>query len=289
MSVEIVKVTPEHVPALGKICFEAFGALQDRHGVQKDFETVDVATMVVGMFASRPDVAGFMAVQGGTPIGSNFILMSDAAAAVGPITVSPGTQARGVGRQLMDAVMDEAKRRGISRVRLQQEAINTASMSLYTKLGYDWREGTTLLDTSRMRPTTSPDAVIRPATEKDLPAIDRISTRQYHTSRVNECAVMLKGGFPGAVLERRGSVEGYCFPGFLGHGFAATATDLSALIGAAAASAPPPFQRMIIPLGQHELHRRLLEAGARAIKHFNYMTVGEWKTPTGAWAPSIGC
>ena len=290
MAAKIVPVRPDHIPALAKICFEAFGALQDRHGVERDFDSVETSEMVVGMFGSRPDVAGFAAEENGELLGSNFIMFADPVASVGPITVAPGTQARGVGKALMLAVMEEARKRGVAQVRLQQEAINTASLSLYTKLGFDWRDGCALVKIGGMAAVPpAAGATIRAATGDDLEAIDRISSRQFHATRRGECGVMLKMGFPTAVLVRGGEVRGYHFPGFLGHGFAETAADLAALIAHSARHAPPPFQKVLVPLSQNELHRTLLGHGARTVKLFNYMTVGPFTPPGGAWVPSIGC
>ncbi|MEK6702962.1 MAG: GNAT family N-acetyltransferase [Planctomycetota bacterium] len=287
MSITIRPVRADDIPTLAEICFEAFGTLQDRHGVERDFDSVQTAGMVVGMFASRPDFAGFVAQDGsGRVLGSNFLQMSDAVAGVGPITIRPGEQSRGVGRELMEAVLDEARRRGIERVRLQQEAINTASLSLYTKLGFDWRAACSLM---RLAPGAREDARMRPVTEADLGSIGEISERQYGHSRVNEVRGFLAIGLPGFVLRREGGGDvGYYFAGFLGHGFAQTPEDLADLVVFTARHSPPAIMKAIVPLGQHELHRRLLERGCRTLKLFNYMTVGPWEEPRGAWIPSVG-
>jgi ribosomal protein S18 acetylase RimI-like enzyme len=293
--ISIRPVRPDDIPALGRICFDAFGTLQDRHGVPRDFDSPDVATMVVGMFASRPDFAGFAAADSdGTLLGSNFLMFSDAgafardgrgAAAVGPITIAPSAQSRGVGRLLMLAVLEEAKRRGIERVRLQQEAINTASLSLYTKLGFDWREACGLVS---LAPGEKDDPRARPITERDLGFIDAISKRQYHHSRVNEVAGFIKGGMPGFILARDGRDVGYYVPGFLGHGFAETPADLADLVSHTSRHSPPMFLRALLPFGQHELHRLLMARGCRLLKMFNYMSVGPWEAPSGAWMPGVG-
>lgn len=285
MSIEIVPVVPQHVPELASICYEAFGRLQDRHGVERDFDSVHTAEMVVGLFAGRPDFAGFAALSGGKLVGSNFISFSDPVAGVGPITVHPDVQAAGVGRALMRAVLDEAGRRGVSMVRLQQEAINTASLSLYTKLGFDWREACALM---RCAPAERDDQRIAPVTEGDLPEIDRLSSRHYHHTRRGEVEGFLKIGLPGVLMRRDGRTVGYYFASFIGHGFAETADDLAALIGQCARIAPPHFHKVLIPLSQHALHRNMLATGGRTVKLFNYMTVGEYRTPLGAWVPSIG-
>lgn len=293
MSVTIRPVRPDDVPTLGRICFDAFGALQDRHGVPRDFDSVDIATMVVGMCASRPDIAGFVAEDRGQMLGSNFLWCSDAdgaamkdgVAGVGPITIHPGAQSRGVGRALMLAVLEEAARRGIRKVCLQQEAINTTSLSLYTKLGFDWREAVSLM---ALAPAPADDPRISPVTPDDLPAIGEISARHFGASRRNEAAAYAPIGMPGFILRKRGTPTGYVFPGFLGHGFAESPEDMAALVGHAARHAPPMFHRMLVPLSQNDLHRRLMAAGCRSMKLFNYMSHGPYHPPTGAWLPCIG-
>lgn len=284
---------PDDVPAIARICLDAFGALQDRHAVERDFDSLDTTTMVMSMLCARPDFVGVVAEQDGRPVGSNFLQVSDATphggvAGVGPITVDPAAQSRGVGRALMLAVMDAAKERGLARVRLMQEAINTTSLCLYTKLGFDWRECCLLMRAPALPAT--PDPRVRPLTDADLPALDAISRRYYHHSRVNECAAALNGPFGGVGLADApgGPLVGYHFPGFFGHGFAPDAERLALLTAHSGAALPPRMRKCIVPLGEHALHRALLDRGARAVKMFNSMTTGEYTRPTGAWIPSIG-
>ena len=287
MPITIRPVTPADVSTLARICYDAFGTLQDRHGVERDFDSVETAAMMVGLFASRPDFAGFVAIDSDskTILGSNFIQFSDPVAGVGPITIDPAKQAGGVGKALMLAVMNEAKRRGVTQVRLMQESINTTSLSLYTKLGFDWRECCSLM---RPAAASADDPRCRPITENDLPSIDTISRRHYGSTRVNEVAGLLKIGLPGFILRRDGRDTGYSFIGFIGHGFAETDADLADLIAHTTRHAPPHFHKLILPLGQCELHRMLMSRGGRTIKMFNYMTTGQYARPTGAWIPSIG-
>lgn len=287
MPISIIPVAPEHFPALASICYRAFGTLQERHGVEKDFDSVETAGMVIGLFGSRPDFAGFAARDDATGklLGSNFLQFSDPVAGVGPITIDPDDQSRGLGRRLMRAVLDEAARRGIAQVRLMQECINTASLSLYTKLGFDWRECCVMM---RIEPAATDDPRIRPLTAEDLPAVDRLSTAQYGSTRVNEIAALLKIQFPGFVLDEGRGVAGYFVPGLIGHGFATRDEHLAALITHAGRHAPPMFHKFLLPLGEHNLHRLLLDARCRTIKMFNYMTTGPYERPTGAWVPSIG-
>jgi predicted N-acetyltransferase YhbS len=291
-TVKIVPAHQDHAAEIARICFEAFGTLQDRHGVARDFASTDVTSMVVGMMLSRPDVAGFTAIDAasGRILGSNFLLFSDAVAGIGPITVDPTVQARGVGRELMLAVMNEAKRRNIVQVRLLQECINTASLSLYTKLGFDWRDSCALMDpatASTAGSGVSAVGKIREMTEADLDAVEAISKRQYHSSRRNEVATALAMHFPAFVIESSGRVSGYYLPGMLGHGFAETHGQLAELIVHAGKNTPEMFHRVLVPLSENDLHRELLNRGCRTVKLMSYMTTGPFTPPVGAWVPCI--
>lgn len=278
-----VRKSDTHV--LAQICFDAFGALQDRHRIARDFEAVEVAQMFLGMFIEREDVAGFVAVEGGEILGSNFIMFADPVAGVGPITVRPDVQSRGIGRLLMQAVIDEARRRDWARVRLMQEAVNTTSLSLYTRLGFDWKCAVAIM---QPQPAAQDDPEIRALAATDLPAVDEISTAQFGTSRRNDVGKILQYQFPAFALIRNGTLVGYFIPGYLGHGFAASNSDMARLIAHAMRHTPAGMNRVLLPLSQGNLHRKLMADGARTLKLMNYMAIGPYETPSGAWLPSIG-
>ena len=69
--------------------------------------------------------------------GSNFLLRPDEVGAVGPVSVDPGLQAKGLGRALMEDVLRHARDSGTGKVRLMQDAFNAVSLSLYASLGFD--------------------------------------------------------------------------------------------------------------------------------------------------------
>src|ERR1700681_952590 len=135
--VQLVPAEPQHVPELGRICYEAFKDIADRHGFAPDFPSVQVARTVIGMLVERKDCYGVAAIVNGEMAGSNYLSLTDAVAGVGPITVDCAFQGRDLGRALMQDVIDYARRNNIKRVRLLQDAFNTASISLYASLGFD--------------------------------------------------------------------------------------------------------------------------------------------------------
>lgn len=286
MALELVPVKEPHVRELARICHEAFGSFHDRHQTPRDFPTPEVAAMVLGMMVKRPDFYGVAALLDGKLVGSNFLQFSDPVAGVGPITVDPKCQARGIGRALMRAVIDEARRRAIAQVRLLQEAINTTSLSLYTSLGFDWRDSVAVLDIVSSK---EQDNTVRAITASDLAACDAVCVRNYRNSRRNEVAAALEWKFPGFLREREGRVTGYLLPGFFGHGVAESEDDMLALVGQSAGRVPPPFMRVLLPLSQAGIYRRALGAGCRTVKVMSYMTIGPFETPRAVWLPSIGC
>jgi ribosomal protein S18 acetylase RimI-like enzyme len=63
-----------------------------------------------------------------------------AIAGIGPITIDPTVQNRGIGSALMGDCMARAAERRFPGVRLLQAGYHTRSLSLYTKLGFVTRE-----------------------------------------------------------------------------------------------------------------------------------------------------
>ncbi|MCP9793603.1 GNAT family N-acetyltransferase [Vulcanococcus limneticus Candia 3F8] len=286
MALELIPLQPEHVPELARICHDAFASLHDRHGVPRDIADVDTAEMILSHVAGRPDYTGVVAVLDGRPVGSNFLLHADPIAGVGPITVDPALQSRGVGRELMRWVLGEAERRGIRATRLFQEAINTTSLALYSRLGFAWR-GTA----AAMQPTAAPadDPAIRPLSAADLVEVRRLSAAAYGFSRAGDAAGLLAGGIPGFGRERDGRLVGYRIVSLFGHAAAETEDDLLALIAHSARHVPAPMAVFLCPLHHTDLFRRALEAGHRTLKQLSYMSYGEYAEPPGVYLPSIQC
>src|SRR5690242_5240841 len=96
---------PADTKELARICFEAFGTIDDHHRFPRDFPVVEVAEQVIGNWISHPSIWGVLAERSGRILGSNFLDERDPIRGVGPITVDPEAQDAGVGRQLMRAVI----------------------------------------------------------------------------------------------------------------------------------------------------------------------------------------
>lgn len=290
-AVTLVPATEPLIPELARICHEAFSALHDRHAVPRDVPDVETGSLIVGMTATRPDYVGVAAMLDGRVIGSNFLTFADEVAGVGPITVDPACQARGVGRVLMQWAVDEARRRDIRQTRLFQEAVNTTSLSLYTALGFEWRDTAPLM---QARPAERDHPRVRPMTPADLPAVEQISRAAYGHSRAGDAAALLQAGLPAFVyLDDADRPAAYLITTLFGHaGADPTRLPDRALLDLAAHAArhaPEPMARFLCPLSRENLFRQALAEGHRTIKVFNYMSLGAWTPAPGAYFPSIQC
>src|SRR5829696_1416204 len=284
MTIELVPAEPQHVLELGSICFEAFKKIQDRACGTRDLPTVEIAQQVLGMLVEREDFYSVSALDNGRLVGSNFLSLMDPVAGVGPVTVDPSYQGQGLGRILMQDVIEYAQRNNIEQVRLMQDSFNVASLSLYACLGFDVKVPVAFIQTA---PLAEADDSVRPITETDLPAIEELSERIYKNSRRNEVAAAALYGFAALLRERHGRITGYLLPGIFGHGVAETEEDALALVGEAARRLPPEIARFFCPLTESSFYRRALKADCRVIKVMNYMTLGAYEQPDEVWMPSV--
>ncbi len=63
MALELVPAKPEHVPELGRILYEAFKDISDRHGFPPDAGSVGFGRMVTGMMVQQEEIFGVAAMR----------------------------------------------------------------------------------------------------------------------------------------------------------------------------------------------------------------------------------
>lgn len=288
MPLELIPAESSHFEHLSRICHLAFDSLHLRHNVSRDVPSEEVGRLIIGGVLHRPDYIGVVAVEDGRILGSNFLLLADEVCGVGPITVDPTVQAKGVGRKLMQWVIDEARRRRgtAAHVRLFQEAVNTTSLSLYTSLGFNWRDSGALM---HPKPAEVADPAVRPMVASDLPHVERLSTVHYGFSRAKDAARLLDMQFPAFVRERGGKVVAYQIATLFGHASAESNDDLLVLASQTARHIPPPMAVVIVPMSQTALFRSALNSRFRVAKVLNYMSLETFRPFSGPSFPSIQC
>lgn len=285
MAIEIRSMRPEDAETCGRICYEAFKGIAEKHDFRKDFPVPEAAIDLMRMLVGRADVFSVVAESDGQVIGSNHLAESDAIRAVGPITVDPNAQAKGAGRMLMEAVIERG--RSAPGIRLLQDAFNTASLSLYASLGFDVKEPVVLIE-GALKGDMPADFEVRPLNESDYARCAQLCRSVHGFDRVNELKHTPPMPNPFVAL-RDGRITAYISaPQFwaVNHGVAETERDMQALlIGASNQCEQLSF---ILPTRQTDLFRWLLKQGMRVIKPMTLMSMGEYHEPRGCYLPSVG-
>jgi predicted N-acetyltransferase YhbS len=132
MTVSIREAQPVDAAACGRIVHAAFAAIGAQHNFPPDFPSVEVAAGIVSMLIGHPGLYAIVAEHEGKILGSNFLDMRSTIGGIGPITVDPMVQNKGIGQQLMRAVLERAAAKKMPGVRLVQDAFHNRSLSLYT-------------------------------------------------------------------------------------------------------------------------------------------------------------
>jgi ribosomal protein S18 acetylase RimI-like enzyme len=285
--VRLRTIEPADHDAAARIAYEAFAGIHDRHRFPRDFPTLDVARGLLTAFSTHPSIWGVVAESGGRVVGSNFLDERGPVRGVGPITVDPDAQAAGVGRLLMEAVIERGAR--ADGIRLLQDSFNTASLALYSSLGFRVEEPVALMaGTPRAEPR--PGVEVRPLVEGDLAACEELCVSVHGFERTRELRDALASpGLSPYVALREGRIVAYAatLDQFgAAYAVAESQDDMSALI-AGAVVPDGPLASFLLPLHQHDLLRWCLAAGLRIVKPMNYMVMGRYRRPQGAWIPSV--
>jgi predicted N-acetyltransferase YhbS len=275
--------TPADAVPAGRICYDAFRTIAERHGFPPDFPSQEVTTELMRHLLSRVDVRGFVAEMNGQVAGSNFLWERDAVAGIGPITVDPAMQNGSIGRQLMVATLERARSQGFEAVRLVQAAYHSRSLSLYTKLGFVAREQLAVMQGEAMAAST-PGYEVRPVREGDVTGASEVCQRVHGHDRKAELLDAVRKG-SATLVKREGRITGYASDvGFFGHAVAETNEDLKALISDAKTFSGPGF---LVPVRNTSLFRWCLDQGLRVVQPMTLMSVGDYVEPRGAFLPSI--
>src|SRR5437879_9940814 len=108
-TVTLRETEPEDVEECARICFEAFGGIDDYHRFPRDFPSLEFTEGLMQAFVGSPSTWGVVAEVDGRIVGSNFLHEGDPIGGVGPISVDPDHQGGGAGRKLMEAVIERGK------------------------------------------------------------------------------------------------------------------------------------------------------------------------------------
>lgn len=285
----------EDADKVGKIIFEAFSAVADKHSFPPDFPSVDVARGLASSLLSNPRFYSIVAEDntsnGGEDknsiVGSNFLdERSNIVAGVGPLTIDPKYQNKGTGRQLMINVLERAKNKNFPAIRLLQASYHSRSLALYATLGFEVRE-----PISNMQGKPIQEAIlgrsVRAATESDTESCNTICKTVHGHDRNGELQDSIKQGSAKVVLHEN-KITGYtCGLTFFNHSVGLTNDDLKALISSATNDDSYGGPGILIPSTNTQLFRWCLNNGLRLVQQLTLMTIGLYNEPAGSYMPSI--
>ena len=279
----IRRATPEDSAVAGRICYDAFSTISGEHGFPCDLPSADAAIGMLGMAFSAPGFYCIVAERDGQIVGSNCMDERSVIRGVGPITIAPAGQNAGVGRRLMEAVMERAKDEGAAGIRLVQAAFHNRSLSLYSKLGFDVREPLSCMQ-GRMEQRELEGCRVRTALAGDREGCNTLARAVHGFERDAELAGAIERGVAKVVV-RDGRITGYATDlAFFGHATAETNADLQALIASAETFGGTG---LLVPTRNAGLMRWCLGNGLRVVQPMTLMSIGLYNEPAGAWLPSI--
>jgi predicted N-acetyltransferase YhbS len=280
MKVELRAATPADFRDVARINFEAFAGIADRHNFPRDFASVNAAMPLAEILLNHGQIYGVVATEGdGKIVGSNFLWEMNEIRGVGPITVDPNAQAKGVGRMLMQDVIERGK--DAPGIRLVQDAFNRASMSLYANLGFDVKEPLVLLEGKIAEKSLVGENVeVRSLAEEDFAACDALHQKIHGFSRLNELKDLSRM-MPGYVAVRGNEIVAYASCPHMwqmNHAVAETSEDLQVLLAGASSLSNQPLS-FLLPTRQTDLFRWCLKGGMRIAKPMTLMTMGFYQEP----------
>ena len=282
-SVVIRRATPDDSRTCGQICYEAFSAINAAHGFPSDFPSPEAPIGLLTMMFSSPSFYCVVAEWEGRIVGSNCMFEHSAIRGVGPITIDLKVQNLGIGRKLMQAVLDRARESGASGVRLVQATFHGRSLSLYTSLGFDTRELLACLQ-GKTRARSMPGCTVRSAKAEDVDACSGLSRQIHGFDRALELIEGIEHG-TALVVERGGRITGYTTHlALFGHATAETNVDMEALLCSVDEFGGPGI---LVPTRNTTLFRWCLANGLRVVQPMTLMSAGLYQEPAGAWLPSV--
>jgi predicted N-acetyltransferase YhbS len=267
-----------------QIVFDAFGAIHDYHRFQRDFPALEAAAGLMSVFIPHPMIWGVVAEIDGRIVGSNFLDERSPIRGVGPITVAPEGQNAGVGRKLMQAVIERGQ--GAPGIRLLQDAFHMRSLALYESLGFDVKESVAVV-TGKPRSDPPAGLQVRAPTEDDLGGCEALCVKVHGYERTGELRDATKAFTPFVAIRDDRIVAYTSAVSFwpMNHGVAETEEDMKGLLLGAAAAVEEPIA-FLVPL-RSGLFRWCLQEGLRLVKPMNLMALGDYREPQGSWFPSV--
>jgi predicted N-acetyltransferase YhbS len=286
MSLTLRPIEQADAEACGRIGYEAHKSISSSHGYPSEQPSEEYGIGIIRMCLANPNSWGILAERQGKILGSIFLhrFPPSPVAVIGPLTVHPSAEG-GIGKALMDAVLNHAREKGHDQVRLVQSPSHIRSFALYSKCGFVLREPLFLMQGRSLGTEYASKNNVRPvSSEEDISACDALCRSVHGFSREGELRQAKDQGVA-SIVERNGEISGYSAGiGLFGHTVAKSNEDMKALIASAPTILGPGF---FVPARNHELFVWLLDNGFRIAWPASLMTIGPYQEPQTPFLPSL--
>ena len=283
-------MTRDDIPEVGRIGVEAFNDLMARHNRPPLYPDPQVGPLAATAYQSIDPERSLVATEDGRIVGSVFYRKRGETVSVGPATVAPAAQGKGVGTKLFQAVIEHEPNAGS--MRIMQDSLNLASFELLVRIGYALGEEVAMFTMpAGFREEHDTESAVRVARSEDLSEILTMDRRRFGSDRRRDFEFLRRFGKI-LTLHDGGTLQGYLAqmptPGrtMLGPGGAETAEALLRLVRHAVGETLGELS-LILPARSHENVKPLLALGFRLVGLSNLMYRGNWEPPSGAYAYSL--
>jgi GNAT superfamily N-acetyltransferase len=287
MSLIVRPIEQNDAEICGKIGYEAHKTISSAHGYHSEQPSEEFGIGLIKRLLDNPNSWGVLAERQGKTLGSIFLhkFPPSPVVVVGPLTVHPSSEG-GVGKKLMYAALDYARKQNHNQIRLVQSPSHIRSFVLYTKTGFYLREPLFLMEGQPLNiGINKSSTAVRPVhDDSDIFECNGLCMLTYGFSREMELRQAKDQGVA-TMIERDGVITGYAAGiGIFGHAVAKSNEDLKSLIANASAILGPGF---FVPARNHEIINWLLEKGFQIGWPANLMTIGPYQEPQIPFLPSL--
>jgi predicted N-acetyltransferase YhbS len=280
---KIRPATVDDTVRCSRIFFDSFESIATRHNFPIEPGSREFTDFHTNSMLATEGITSLVAERDGDVIGSAFADERGAVVGIGPVTVDPSVQDAGVGRALMQALLDRERERDVAGIRLVQTAYHYRSFALYAKLGFVVRELLSVFQGDVPR-VGSPARTVRPASTSDIDACNAVCRRVHGHDRSVELATWIGLG-SARVVEEGERITGYA-TGF-GYGWHAVGESNEDAIALLASADAFMGLGILVPSRNAGLMQWCLDSGLRIVQQSTLMTMGLYNEPQGAWLPSI--
>jgi GNAT superfamily N-acetyltransferase len=290
MMAEIRRMTRADITEVGRIGVEAFNDLMARHNRPPLYPDPQVGPLAATAYFTTDPECSYVATDAGRVVGSIFYRRRGETVSVGPATVAPTEQGKGIGTRLFQEVIRLEP--GAPSMRVMQDSLNLASFELLVRVGYALGEEVAMLTLpAGFREDREGDAEVRAASADELGDVLAMDRRVSGSDRKKDFEFLRRFGKVLVLCSGR-TVHGYLAqmptPGrtMLGPGGAEEPGALLRLVFHAVAETLGDLS-LLVPAWKVELLKPLLDGGFHLVGLTNLMFRGGWHEPAGAYAYSL--